>query len=224
MEWRRSLADLTGIEFSAIPLADVRAQDWLSPDIVISCLEVDEPLLCRMGSEDLQRVQVVLRKSTQIIWIHRADALGRGQPDFALIDGLSRALTFEQPTLALSTFDIGQTGFTEETCVNLAHIVEQMRAGKQEREYGQKQGLLHVPRFLPVSDMNARFQQSDHGRTLSAIKDAGKCHLDIKSPGVFQSISFSASADVPFLDPDLVEVQVKAASINAKVTYISLPK
>jgi len=174
-----------------------------------------------MNADDLQRVQTIFRHSSQVIWIHSADYMGQVKPQFGLVSGLSRALAFEQPKLQLCTFDIGQAGLRHMTSANLAHIVKQMSAGQHEREYSQNQVGLHVPRFLPVLEMNAQFQNKDHGRTRISLEDAQRCHLTIKSAGLFQTLAFQASTNVPILDPNFVEVQVKAASINAKVKYLS---
>jgi len=176
-----------------------------------------------MDAGDLQNLQVIFRNSRQVVWIHNADSMGHVNPELGLVGGVCRALNFEQPTLKLYTFDVGQIGLSRETRVNLSHIVDKMRARHSDREYCQKDGVLHVPRIVPVPDMNAQFQDVDHGRTRISLEDAQRCYLNIKTPGMFQTLAFHASAEVPVLDCDFVEVQLKATSINAKVKPLLAP-
>jgi hypothetical protein len=153
----------------------------------MACLEVYQPFLFRMEASDLENFQVLFRNSARVIRLHNADTLGTVNPEFGSVSGLCRALNVEQPTQ------------------------------NPDREYSQDKGILHVPRIVPVSDMNVQFQDIDHCRTRILLEDAQRCHLRIKTPGLFQTLAFHASAEVPELDTDCAEVQLKATSINAKV-------
>jgi NADPH:quinone reductase-like Zn-dependent oxidoreductase len=68
--------------------------------------------------------------------------------------------------------------------------------------------------------MNARVQNIDNGRARIAFEDAQRCQLSIRTPGLFQTLAFRASTEIPELNPTFVEVQVKAISINAKDYYV----
>jgi hypothetical protein len=196
-------------------------QDMLPQAFVIVCLEANQPMLCHMDEERMESMQTILRLSRRVLWIHSADYMGRGQPQFSLVSGFFRAVALEQPNLELCTFDIGKMGLEETTCANLAYIVENMQLRTREREYSQHQGVLHVPRFQQEPEMDEAYRHSERDRTQTSLEEARNCQLSIGAPGMFATLAFQARTEVPVLAPDHVEVHVKAASINAKVAYLT---
>jgi len=73
---------------------------------VLSLVEPEDPLLAVTNDEQMGRVKIMTDNASIILWVTAGDLLGSKSPNFALVQGLSRALMMEQPSLRFLTFDV----------------------------------------------------------------------------------------------------------------------
>lgn len=149
-------------------------------------------------------------------------------PDLTLSSGLSRALMLEQPSLRFTILDIGSTStrMTGSDCKRTCHDIEKVfSAGDvpEDQEFVSKSGLLHVSRFVPDNGLNDRFTQRQNRQPCDmTLQVAAPARLAIKTIGNMDTLYFQQESEIEEKIPEgLVDIDVKAVSLNAKVRLIS---
>lgn len=203
-----------------IPLRGVTEDSITHQALIICAVECERSILSAPSEYTMKRIRLLTRKAATIIWLHKANHLGKTDPHFALVSGLSRTLAIEKPSLKFCTLDIGPAATVEGTASNIAFIIDQILHDRlSDVEYAQKEGILHVCRLSPSPVLNRQFNA---GMTripeLRALGKIPRSQLSIKSPGAFKTLCFEALPNGErVLPPTFVEVQVKAVGLNAKV-------
>lgn len=189
---------------------------------VISTIELETPLLSTMSNQEMSFVKTITDNASNLLWITGGGLLKGSRPDFALVNGLSRSMMLEQPSLKFFTLDIDNlTSKFEESAQNVLSVLKQaIEDPVPDFELMQHDGALHVSRFVPEETMNRTFRQKQGSETVSMpLKEAKPCKLSIESVGQFDSIYFTRQVpDKDTLKPGFVEVDVKSVGLNAKVS------
>lgn len=117
--------------------------------------------LATMSPENMNRLRVITNTATDLLCFTSANMLGNASdPNLTLSSGLSRALMLEQPTLRYSVLDIGplqQLNFTT-ACENALKALV-AKYYKDDCEFIEKDGLLHISRYGPDFQVNSLFRQ-----------------------------------------------------------------
>ena len=201
-------------------LEDVAAASFPAESLVILAIEIDKPILSTMTSKELECIRVITNSASRILWLMSAGTFEAQQPQFSLVSGLSRTLMMEQPALGFWVFDIGQD--TSDPSI-LAHVcfilIQDKDDANRDFEYVQHAGALYISRFVPCDVMNTYFRQQQNSEARAqSLREAGRCRLSIGQIGSLDTIHFVESwrsdNEIP---PNYVEVELKAAGINAKV-------
>lgn len=194
--------------------------------VLICSFGLEIPFFSTMTEVELAALQLLARKASILIWLHAADLISASQPDFSLVQGLSRTLVLEQPALKFVVFDVGTTMDSEtadSVLSNLDLILEETLNNPQaELEYAQHAGELYISRFSPINHFNEQFRiQQDRKAIEQTLESVGKAKLHVQDSGRLDSLCFTPIVE-PYqgLEPTYVEIRAKAFGINAKVSNL----
>ncbi|KAL1971038.1 hypothetical protein VTN77DRAFT_2872 [Rasamsonia byssochlamydoides] len=218
---------LEGYFGSAIPvvgLSQVSSATVPDRSIVVSTLEVQQPLLSVISEQEMDLVKIITDRVAKILWISNGNILTGSRPDFALVLGLSRALMLEQPSLQFAVLGLDNISSGFDTAAqNVLSVMHQLiHDGNPDFEFAQKEGLVHILRWEPEESLNAQFRLKQDDETVDvALEHAGRCELSIKNPGQMDTIRFVRKEyQQNALASDQVEIQVKSVGMNAKDLYV----
>ena len=190
--------------------------------IIVSTIELYEPFLSVLSTNDLDRLRTLTDSASIVLWMTGGGLLNSKRPDFSPVFGLSRALMLEQPSLKFLILDVDSESPKELAAskLNMPLILNQvLKSTMPDYEYLQSNGVLHISRFVPDEPMNKTFQQKmDNETAIVPLHSAGYCELNMKRVGQMDTLHFvQNSRNSESLLPDHLEVHVKCVSLNAKV-------
>ena len=219
---KQTLGKTFNADVTVLPLHQISVQSLPSKSTVICLFESSEPLLATTSDAEMQAVKVITDNAATLLWVTCGDLLNGAHPDMALVNGLSRALMLEQPSLKFSTFDLESQNFDHtKTISNLILVLKQLAIHpKPDFEYIQKDGVLYVSRFVPEPEINSAFVQKQQARSVtSKVADTECSQLSIESIGQLDTLHFKPGTIPEHVSPNYVEISVTAAGINAKDFY-----
>ncbi|KAL7625210.1 hypothetical protein AAE478_004425 [Parahypoxylon ruwenzoriense] len=222
LTWRFAayLTGLFGREVQRISLNDI-SEGYIKPgSTVFSFLECEKPLLSIMDEQESIRVKRIIDNAGNLIWVTSSHLLSGSRPEFGLAFGLSRAVMMEQPSTNFYVFDVDDIHFkTDRTFENLVSILNQDQR-MVDYEFVQRNGVVHISRFVPDDELNARFRQSQGDELVDIpINHAKPAQLTISEAGNFETLHFQQITIPEELGADDVEVSVKSVGLNAKDYY-----
>lgn len=224
---------------SIISLSQLDSTQITKSTICISLLEVEHEFLATISAKDMDRLRIITDTATDLLWITGADMLGTApDPNVTLSNGLSRALMLEQPTLRFSILDVGPLAHLDAATAS-GHALKALISAydKDDAEFVQKDGLIHVSRYGPDYGVNALFRRrmglQGERTTMQTLGEVGPARLDISRVGVMDTLHFQQLSE-PALQPSgtdaglpgistppagYVDIKVKAVGLNAKDVY-----
>ncbi|KLP20845.1 putative polyketide synthase [Fusarium fujikuroi] len=216
------ISHVTSIEFHEVDTAEIT-----DVDICISLLEMENEFLATMNPQDMERLRSITSTTTNLLWITGANMLGpTPNPNLTLSNGLSRALMLEQPALRFSILDVGSLADlnTELICSDVMKVLGRVH-DRDDCEFIQMDGLLHISRYCPDIQLNSLFRRRlglHAGRDLEPLASSHPARLSIDRIGAMDSLFFQTLSEPTShaaLDPGYVDVNVRAVSLNAKDVY-----
>ncbi|OQE18226.1 hypothetical protein PENSTE_c018G07178, partial [Penicillium steckii] len=198
----------------------------ISPsDTVLTTLELQAPVLHELNEKSMARVKCLTENAQNLIWITGSPSR---QPEFSLVQGLSRTLRAEQPSLRFfiycSDFPRCQIG---DSVRNLIGVVEEtLGCDNPDTEFIENDGLVFINRFVPDEVLNDTFQKVQMEEpTETSLADVSPAQLSIRSVGHFDTFHMKRLPPVvDELGPNYVEIDVKAMGLNAKSVYAAAGK
>ncbi|RFU27489.1 hypothetical protein B7463_g8851, partial [Scytalidium lignicola] len=215
------LSVLTGHTIPRLSMNEISSQTIPSKSIVFSLLEVETPLLSGCNDYEMEKVKIITDNASKIIWVTGGNLLKAKDPRFGLVNGLSRALMMEQPSLTFFTFDIDNVNVEPYSTAN--NILSTLSANQccTDYEFIQQEGVVHVSRFVPDDGLNSAFRQKQGDEILNiSLEEAKPAQLSISEAGNFDSIHFKQITLPQLLEPNTVQVSVKTVGLNAKDYYV----
>ncbi|KAL2862206.1 type I polyketide synthase [Aspergillus lucknowensis] len=214
-------------EVLRVPLHQLAPEHVPSGTTIFNLAELEVPLLATISDEDMARVKIMTDNAASLVWVTGGNIVAGGNPDFALISGLSRAVMLEQPALKFYTYDVDVPGRQDNaqvplTAQRLASVLSQ-RANVPDLEFAQHNGVVHVSRFTPDEGLNDLFRRKQGLQATSArLGDVPDVRLALKQAGQLDSMYFQEQeAAVPgLLAPTEVRVKVASVGLNAKDYYV----
>lgn len=202
-------------------LSELSKKDVSTGDIVFNLAELTRPLLSTISDEDMERVKFMTNNAHSLVWVTNGNITEGGQPDYALVSGLSRALVLEQPSLKFYTFDLDTSEPDVTTTIERLLSTLNQDSIQPDFEFVQRRNIVHVSRFVPDDGVNAAFRSKQGLQTTElALGEAGNVRLDIKNVGQFDTLYFKQQEVEPAIPSDHVRLQVASAGINAKDFYL----
>lgn len=205
---------------SRISLEELEDGDIASGTTVFSLIESQRPVLATATNAEMRGIKQMTDNASTIVWVTNGNLLQGESPDFALVNGVARALVLEQPSLKFFTYDVDdvQSGI-DITVGNLLATLDQ-KGGVPDLEFVQHHGVTHISRFLPDDSLNVSFRLKQGSEYVDvALKDVQSAKLAIESPGQFDTIYFEQLEPQTSLGAKEVSVTVKSFGFNAKDFY-----
>ncbi|KAH8657723.1 polyketide synthase [Xylariales sp. PMI_506] len=190
---------------------------------VISLLEAELPLLAGLSDDEMRRLKLVTDNTKNLLWVTSGDLLNGQIPEMGLAAGLSRALMLEQPSLHFMVYDVDSASRDPtHTAHNLVSVLTASQTAGSDSEYVEKQGVVHVARFVPDTQLNSLFRLAQGTETINTtLGDApGPIQLAVGHPGQFDSLHFREIEQPKTLGENEIRVTVKAVGLNAKDLYV----
>ncbi|ERF70334.1 hypothetical protein EPUS_07599 [Endocarpon pusillum Z07020] len=198
-------------------LGEVTEGSIPSSSMVFCLAQCQVPLMSTISDEDMAGVKSITNNAKCIVWVTGGNLIEGSRPEFALISGIARALVLEQPSVRFHTYDLDNIYTNvEETADNLIKVLIQSNSAP-DKEFVQRQGVVHVSRYVPDDNLNSCFRQQRGDELVELLLgDVKPAKLSFKKPGQFSSIYFNQIELPGTLDPHDVQVQVKAIGLNAR--------
>jgi len=215
------LSSLTGREVPRLSLNEVSPDKFPSKSIVFSLLEFEGPLLAESSNYDMRKIKVITDNASKLVWVTGGNLLEGKNPKFGLANGLSRALMMEQPSLSFYTFDVDNIDAAPHITAN--NIISVLSANRfsTDYEFAQRNGVVHISRFVPDNNLNTAFRQKQDDEFLDiSLEEAKPAQLAISEAGNFDSIHFKQITLPESLEAGKVQVAVKTVGLNAKDYYV----
>jgi NADPH:quinone reductase-like Zn-dependent oxidoreductase len=213
---------------SSITLNQLDSTQIAASNICISLLETEAEFLATVSPQDMDRLRVMTDNATDLLWVTGANMLGATpDPNLTLSNGLSRALMLEQPTLRYSVLDLGPLAQLDAAAASENALKALVAAyDKDDAEFIDKDGLLHVSRYGPDFGVNALFRRrlglNGERQTTQTLAEARPARLAIGRVGVMDTLHFQQDAGLTGTGAPpagYVDIQVKAVGLNAKDVY-----
>lgn len=221
-EFSRRLQDELALQAKAISIVswnDEIAEPELNGSVIISLLELEQPMLHDMSERDFHAVRRLVLQSERILWV-----TGSGSPSFYVVDGFARTISNETPSLRfqilhLASHDTDGLAFGP---LLAGRILTSDPSICPDNEFRVMHGMLQTARLYKSQAGERRIARhlNDTTRIVSLTqeeKSRGPLRLAIGRPGLLDTLHFikDERALQPLGDTD-VEIQVHASSINFK--------
>ena len=208
-----------------LPIDQIQKEDISREVVCISLLEVEKPFLAALTQENFDALHVLTNTAKNIVWLTGANILGDPSPDVTLVNGLSRSLMVEQPSLRFAVLDIGSVKASTDALNNLCDVINKVLVtyDGDDHEFVYSKGILNISRFEPNVTLNSLLQHQTlqrHSFQRLPLSAAHPARLSIGKVGLTDTLHFQQLRE-PFtpLPPDHIDVQMKAVSLNAKDIY-----
>ena len=218
----QSVIEALGYSVQLCALSGISKEVLAPRSVVLSTIEANKPLLHIMDDCSKDKLKTITDSASAIVWITRGNFLRGSRPDFALVQGLSRALMVEQPWLRFCVLDIEDAShdlgvIAQHASKVLRQLIDETHP---EYEFSLNKGVSHTARWEPDSKLNSRFElRLSRSCVDTSLSAAGHAELSIVQPGLLDTIEFVKKDYKEELRPDQVELQVKSVGINAKVSF-----
>ncbi|KAL9001809.1 MAG: hypothetical protein Q9188_005223 [Gyalolechia gomerana] len=214
------------------PLAPTAAEIPQPETIYVFLQELERPLLTSLDHSTFVMIQRILTSSKGVLWVTKANSTACKHPDFALIDGLSRAVRAEHDRLVFITAALNiSSNSTSDLAGSVSKIIQctdfQSSENNHEVEYLEMDGILQIGRLVESSQLSSKINRqalpsSSGAQALHAVPPV---ELRIRSLGLLDSFYFAPDETVDrSLAADEVEIRVQAVGLNFKDCLVALGK
>ncbi|TGJ84628.1 hypothetical protein E0Z10_g4132 [Xylaria hypoxylon] len=208
-----------------VSLTQLATADVSEMAVCISFLEIQNPFFTTISEEELTLLHCLTNNVNDIVWLTGADMMGSPNPDLTLVQGLSRALRVEQPSLRLAVMDFGSlkslSSSPGSTCEALISLLRNFE--NDDNEFALSNGLLYISRFEPDIETNSLFRRRvsrEQKMEKIPISVSQPARLSIRQPGLTDTMYFQQMCEPHMAPPEgYIDVQTMAVSLNAKDVY-----
>ena len=183
---------------------------------VLALLDLEKPFFHNAKEPDFKEFVKFVHGlgSSKLLWVTGASQVNVKDPRYAMILGMARAIRTELGAV-FGTLEL--ENFQSDAWPCIADVFKKFQRPSEpdqsdldlDVEYALSNGLINTPRFHWITV----------GQELSKPKDTAMKGLWVGKPGLIQSLQWKPF-DFPDLSPDHVEVDVRAAGLNFKVSAI----
>ncbi|RDA84718.1 hypothetical protein CP532_5236 [Ophiocordyceps camponoti-leonardi (nom. inval.)] len=198
--------------------------------VVVSLLEYESPFLEGMTQDRFEKLQHLLLRNKEVLWITRSDLVdGPGHPSNRIVSGLLRSLKAEDGSYRPHELHFSRPmdevdSAASVICHRINDIWRARLTGLDEEDTAEQNGLFVIPRYMPEPALNsslARAVKADvvSPETASLFQHHRPLKLDIRQPGMLDSLYFvddEAVSQPTLVDEDEVLIEVKACGLNFK--------
>jgi NADPH:quinone reductase-like Zn-dependent oxidoreductase/ubiquinone/menaquinone biosynthesis C-methylase UbiE len=216
------LSELFGARPHFTTLGEAACETDLASKFLIF-LDYKSVLLESMTEEAWSQLQPLILSARDLLWITAAGGADPN-PGYGLLDGFSRVLRSEHYDLHLVTLALDFcSSSTKEKTQHMMQIVEEMAttpAGQNyEEDYVEIGGLLHIKRVVEANYVRSALetQLAPYKPLQVRLSEAPPFELNMMVAGKLDSLCYMQSSDdASELQPGMVEVEVKAVSLDRR--------
>ena len=179
---------------------------------------------------DFHQVRTLLLSARHVLWLVNDDSTRtHNTPNHSAVEGLLRALRSEIANKTFVFLTLENQGEVDKQVQKVRQVIERVLAndGTQELDYREKDGVLCIPRAVEHLDLNKAILDRIGKATHKVLKfgHGPALKLHVESPGLLDSIRFikDPERELP-VEPEEVEIEVKATGLNFKDCLIALGK
>ncbi|KFY19775.1 hypothetical protein V493_07834, partial [Pseudogymnoascus sp. VKM F-4281 (FW-2241)] len=214
------------------------ARTELQGKIVICLAELDASVLAEVLPGDFAQLQRLTREPVGLLWITRGSIAGRSsKPELSIFPGLARSLRAEQEGFPCVTVDLdADYRLPADQVVDLLFgvfrqtFVRGQAAGVNDREFAEKNGILHVKRMVEDDAFNKYIATRTGSAALKPraeklVQPGRPLKLTLDGVGSLDSFYFSDDATVGPAVPMAageVEISVRAVGLNFRDILIAM--
>ncbi|KAF4812001.1 Reducing polyketide synthase hmp8 [Colletotrichum tropicale] len=189
----------------------VTDSDSSSPAVVVSLLELEQPMLADLSEGDFLALQSLILQSERILWVTG----GGDDPSFYVVDGLARTVANEKASLRFQTLHLSSP--SSASGPSLAGRI--LASDTPDNEFREVQGMLQTSRVYrsAVGERRIARHLKDATRIVPLAQEKSPVRLAIGRPGLLDTLHFVKDERTmePLADTN-VEISVRASSINFK--------
>ena len=208
----------------------IAKEEELRHCVCISTLEAEKPTLANLSEDEYLNIRHLLSMTSGLLWI-TGDMIQ--SPEFGMISGMMRSIRWERDIdeANLIPFSIAEPRPSVETIVSKAvrifdYQFRQEKPRTMNGEYILQDDTLLTNRLIeapvPNDFLNAKFIKPQP--QMIPLKDAGRpLKLSTSSPGMLNKLEFvTDTVYYEPLDPNLVEIEIKAVGLNFRDVMIAM--
>ncbi|KAH9870202.1 hypothetical protein J1614_007125 [Plenodomus biglobosus] len=199
---------------------------------VISLLELEGSVLNKIGELEFEIVKKLCLDSPLVLWLNGDASPGAEDPEADIAIGFGRTVCSERGDQNFVNLSVEhptqRLGQSVDAILRVLQNVSSSLARVQESEYSEKDGVIQIPRIVPMAYLNdliiARSRQPDD-QTYVIGNDSPKprFNLTIETPGLLDTLYYAEQMDThDELKKGEVEIEVRATSLNFKDVMIAL--
>ncbi|KAL8786450.1 MAG: hypothetical protein Q9213_002766 [Squamulea squamosa] len=213
-----------------LPLHKLQQHHSFQDNIILFLLELEKPVLYDLDEATFRSLQELAKSSKSILWATAANIKSSLHPRLGMIQGFARVLCTEDNSLSFVTIALENHEESPHIWVNHITKVFFSTTTKEEvyseLEYIERDGTLMIGRVHEENQLNHEL----HARTSTTFNNQGFCEgppltLAIGNPGSLDSLHFVEDTRYYMdLQPDDVEIEVKAVGVNFRDLLVVLGK
>ncbi|KAI4950323.1 Type I Iterative PKS [Alternaria rosae] len=223
----------SGFQAQLVSLSKLGQQD-LTRTICVSFVELEEPLLADLTSEDIRALQNIAEASAGLIWVTRGAASSDVErPELAVFQGLARTLRAENESFKCITVDLDVRRNLPACHVAdlLLGVYEKQLSSEKsaslvDSEFVEQDGVLHIKRAIEDKKSNEFLVGRTDAAALqpqmeNVLQDGRPLKLSKANTSVSDAAIFKE--DMSFAQPiqaGEVEIEVRATSLSSKDTEL----
>ncbi|KAI0391303.1 hypothetical protein F5Y17DRAFT_18304 [Xylariaceae sp. FL0594] len=190
-------------------------------EVVLVLDELYDNVLTSVDAEEWDALKFLLSAGKRVLWLTKGSQYTVDDPNKALVHGLFRVIRHEDPGAKLTTLDVQSSDdqHLPATSWAVVQVLRQIREGKAEEEYAERDGVLHVQRIVPDTAINALKRDEVEGPApvvKSLFGTETMVQIRAEKVGSLDLMWNENHVEVVPVEPGFVEVEVMAIGVNFK--------
>ena len=182
-------------EDTVVSLENVTSSSVKHDDIVLSLIEVDQPVLASISESQFSQLQALMKDTCNLLWVTAArDGANDVQtPHYAVAQGFLRTFRAETPHARIASLSIEDVSDVQERSRVISSISDKVfgEHPAQDLEYIVRSGIIHTSRAVEEVSGNERLNSLLLPSTQDLPwKDSPAIRLAIESPGSLGTLRF----------------------------------
>ncbi|KAH9885669.1 hypothetical protein F4778DRAFT_798830 [Xylariomycetidae sp. FL2044] len=211
-----------------LTLRDLQKVKLCSDDIVVSLLEVGQPLVATASHENFTGVQHLIQEAMTLVWVTSTSVEDEEYPYYGMATGLLRTIRAEAIEKLVVTLSIESA--QDETAASLAgYITAALEASMAstdppEVEFAVRNGLLTTGRLVEHIEVDENVQALAYARVRNEpLGTSSPMMLSIGTPGMLDTLqSVEDQTASTKLEGDELEIEAKVWAVSFRDVFVAL--
>ncbi|RDW89980.1 type I polyketide synthase [Aspergillus mulundensis] len=211
-----------------VPIGESQKDIADTTSLRVFLVELLHPLLVDIPAESFDELKRLLCSTADVLWVSSGGGALTPRPHLRLAEGLLRVLTAEddRKSCYLLSLEEASPDHQQGQILKIIELLVSSGSMKQDTEYLEQQGLLHIGRLVTSAQLNNQIatRTVPNQQKIQRFSAADvPLQLDTVSSGLVPGFKFiEDKAAGRALDPDEIEVEVKCAGLNFRDVLIAV--